>query len=601
MADPRTDLARAGAAAIRNGLERYQGERSRITRRARGRFESRDWSGAQRDARERLDLRDRLVHETIGNVRAELAGAVHDRAVWAGMKERFEDEVSDRIDFEIAQSFFNSVTRRVFATVGVDPTMEFLAADVPPPAEGPVPVYRVFARAVTTEELLRKILDAFAFSVPYADLAADVKLAATELDAHLRTLDDRQPIDQVEMAHPVFYRGKGAYLVGRIRRGAYLTPLVLPLVHDERGVSLDAILFTPEDASIVFSFTRSYFHVGMDRPREMVAFLRTLMPRKRVSEMYIAVGYEKHGKTELYREVQRHLATTGDVFVPPPGDKGLVMSVFTLSNLDVIFKVIKDEFPPPKQTTRRDVMQKYRHVFRHDRAGRLVDAQEFEHLVFPRDRFSPEVLDELTSLCGETVKVTRNRVGIQHLYAERRVTPLNLYIRERDEWTAREAVVDFGQALRDLAATNTFPGDMLLKNFGVTRHGRVIFYDYDELTPVTECSFRDMPAPRSGEEETSGEPWFYVGERDIFPEEFLPFLGLPGRLREVFLAAHRGLLTGRWWREMQEKVRAGEIVDIYPYREHQRLRYGRPHCEPPWGTVAEPVLVGDWEDLSGEE
>jgi isocitrate dehydrogenase kinase/phosphatase len=578
MLEPRTDLARAGAAAIRSAYEGFLAERTRITRLARSRFESRDWAAAQRDARERLDLRDRLLHETIGVVRAELGAAVHDRHVWGRMKELYEEDVAGRPDFEIGQSFFNSVTRRVFATVGVDPSIEFLAGDVEPPREGPVPVFRSFPRQVTTEALLRSILQAYAFSVPFADLAGDARLAAGELDAHLRTIDDRQPVDRVEMARAVFYRGKGAYLVGRMVRGAHLTPLVLALVHDERGVSLDAILFTPEDASIVFSFTRSYFHVEVERPRELIAFLRTLMPQKRVSEMYIALGFNKHGKTEMYREVVRHLATSGDSFVPARGDRGLVMSVFTLPSLDIVFKVIKDVFGPPKQLVRRDVVAKYRHVFRHDRAGRLVDAQEYEHLAFPRDRFSPEVLAELSTLCPGSVQVVADQVSVRHLYAERRVTPLNLFIREVDEWTAREAVLDFGQALRDLAATNTFPGDMLLKNFGVTRHGRVIFYDYDELTTVTDCVFRDLPGASDDVDLYGGGedgPPFYVGPNDIFPEEFLPFLGFPGRLKEVFLQTHGELLTGRWWRDIQERVRAGEIVDIFPYREYQRLRHGK--------------------------
>jgi isocitrate dehydrogenase kinase/phosphatase len=304
-----------------------------------------------------------------------------------------------------------------------------------------------------------------------------------------------------------------------------------------------------------------------------VAFLSSLMPTKRTSDLYIALGYHKHGKTELYREISRHIAETGESFVPARGDRGLVMSVFTLPGLDVIFKVIKDEFAPPKQTTRREVMDRYRHVFRHDRAGRLVDAQEFQHLAFPASRFSREVLAELRRDCPRTVEAGSDTVRVSHLYAERRVTPLNLFLREADEWTARQAVLDFGQALRDLAATNTFPGDMLTKNFGVTRHGRVIFYDYDELTPVTDCVFRDLPTPRYDEDETSGEPSFYVGPNDIFPEEFLPFLGLRGRVREVFLQAHGELLAGRWWRGVQERLRAGEIVDIFPYREEQRLRH----------------------------
>jgi isocitrate dehydrogenase kinase/phosphatase len=574
MGEERAALAHAGAQAIRVGFETYVGERARITRRARGRFEARDWPGAQSDARERLDLRDRVVHEIVGVVRAELGGAAQERAVWQRMKDRYEAEVESRADFEIARSFFNSVTRRLFATVGVDPTIEFLAADAPPPREL-APVHRTFPREVTTEALLTRILEAYAFSVPYDDLGRDARLAATELDAHLRELDDGQPIESVEMARPVFFRGKGAYLVGRLRRGRYSTPLVLALVHGEEGVVLDAILFTEEDVSIVFSFTRSYFHVDVDRPRDLVGFLSTLIPLKRVSELYTALGFNKHGKTELYREIGRHLDETRECFVPARGDKGLVMTVFTLPGLEVVFKVIKDQFAPPKQTTRREVMDKYRHVFRHDRAGRLVDAQDYEHLAFPVSRFSPQLLDELRASCGESVRVVGDEVAVRHLYAERRVTPLNLFIREADEWTARQAILDFGRALRDLAATNTFPGDMLTKNFGVTRHGRVIFYDYDELTRVTDCNFRDLPTARDGDEETAAEPWFYVGDSDIFPEEFLPFLGLRGRLREVFLAAHGELLTGRWWRGIQERLRAGEIVDIFPYREEQRLRYAR--------------------------
>jgi isocitrate dehydrogenase kinase/phosphatase len=575
MADQRAALAHAGADAIRRGFEAYIAERARITARAQGRFERRDWAEGQKDARERLDLRDRIVYETIGVVRAELGGAAHDRNVWNRVKERYEGDVEARPDAEIALSFYNSVTRRVFATVGVDPAIEFLAAERPPPAEGAVPTFRTFPRQVTTERMMESILRGYRFSVPWEDLGRDVRLAAIELDATLHELADRQPIDHVEMAAPVFFRGKGAYLVGRIRRGRYLTPLVLALAHGERGVVLDAALFTPEDASIVFSFTRSYFHVEVDRPREMVAFLSSIMPTKRVSELYISLGFNKHGKTELYREISRHIDETGEAFVPARGDRGLVMTVFTLPGLDVVFKVIKDEFAPPKQTSRREVMDKYRHVFRHDRAGRLVDAQEFEHLSFPAGRFSEAVLAELRRECPRHVREGDGTVTLQHLYAERRVTPLNLFVREADEWTARQAVLDFGKSLRDLAATNTFPGDMLLKNFGVTRHGRVIFYDYDELERVTDCVFRDMPGGGDDDDGWDGEPSFYVGPHDIFPEEFLPFLGLQGRMREFFLNAHGDLLTARWWREVQEQLRAGEIVDIFPYREDQRLHHAR--------------------------
>jgi isocitrate dehydrogenase kinase/phosphatase len=582
MPDLGADLARAGTEALRAGFDAFFTERARITARARARFEARQWAEGQADARARLDLRERVVNETVGTVRAELGGAAHDRDVWRRVKERYLAAVEGGLAPEIALTFFNSVTRRVFATAGVDAGIEFLAMDVPAPRSSTFPL-RTFRREVTTRALLHRILEAYAFAVPYEDLDRDARLAAIELDAQLRELRDGQPIEAVELAAPVFFRGKGAYLAGRLRRGRFTTPIVLPLVHGERGIVLDTILATPEDVSIVFSFTRSYFHVDAPSPRELVAFLASLMPQKRRSELYIAVGFEKHGKTEMYRELVRHIEESGDQFVPARGDRGLVMTVFTLPGLEVVFKIIKDVFAPPKQTTRREVMDKYRHVFRHDRAGRLVDAQEFRQLEFPLARFSPEVLAELRELCPGSIHEHGDRLRLGHLYAERRVTPLNLFIREADEWTARQAVLDFGTALRDLAATNTFPGDLLLKNFGVTRNRRVIFYDYDELARVTDCKFRDMPSggggPGGGDDDDlygwggASEPSFYVGQDDIFPEEFLPFLGLPGRLREVFLQAHGELLTARWWRDIQERVRGGEIVDIYPYRDEQRLRY----------------------------
>ncbi len=570
------ELARWGAAAVRESFASYQSEFKHITRRARLRFERRDWRGTQVDVLERLELRGRCIAHAVGELRGVLGAASTDPLLREQMKAEYERDLADRPDPELAKTFFNSVTRRIFGTVGVNPRTEFVATDVDPrPVFAGAPIYTIYPREATTEQLLTNLLQDYAFGVPYRDLAGDVRLAAAELDAHLRAADDAQPIDAIEMLKPIFFRGKGAYLVGRLRRGRTVSPFILPLLHGEGGVSVDAVLLAPHDASIVFSFTRSYFHVEVDRTGELIAFLKTILPTKPVSELYIAIGYNKHGKTVLYREIVEHLARTSDRFELARGDRGMVMIVFTLPSLDVVFKIIRDRFPPPKNVTRQEVIQKYALVFRHDRAGRLVDAQEFEHLVFERARFSPALLDELLHEAGETVRMDRDRIFIRHLYAERRVTPLNLFIREKDEWTARDALLDYGQSIRDLAATNTFPGDLLLKNFGVTRTGRVIFYDYDELCLVTDCKFRDIPRARDDEDEWAGEPTYYVGEDDVFPEEFLNFLGLPDRLRGAFVAAHGEILTADFWRRMQARHRAGDIVDIFPYREAQRLRHGR--------------------------
>jgi len=570
------ELAEKAASAIFSAYEDYQREFRSITRRARARFEARDWRGTQTDARERLLLRARCIRGVVEELGELLGARATDHGVWRRMRAGFEARIEPLPDRELAATFFNSVTRKVFGTVGVDPSIEFTGADVEAsPAAGARPIQQVYRRRESTEALVAAILRDRAFRASWRDLPGDARLAGAEIDSHLLSLEREGPLDAIEMLPPVFFRNKGAYLVGRIRRGDELHPLILPVLHEGDGLRLDAALLGTDDAAIVFSFTRSYFQVEADRPREMVDFVKTLLPHKPRSEIYISIGYNKHGKTELFREIQEHLLHTRERFEVARGDRGMVMAVFTLPSLDVVFKIIRDKFKPPKSTTREEVRSKYELVFQHDRAGRMPDAQEFEHLAFPRARFVPELLEELLQEAGETVRMEGDRVHIQHVYAERRVTPLNLFIRERDEWTARHAVLDFGQCLRDLSATNTFPGDLLLKNFGVTRTGRVIFYDYDELCHVTDCVFRDLPEPDE-DEETAGEAWFYVGGNDVFPEEFIRFLGLPERLRDVFVATHGDVLTAAFWRGMQERHRAGEVVDLFPYRHNQRLAHGLP-------------------------
>jgi isocitrate dehydrogenase kinase/phosphatase len=325
---------------------------------------------------------------------------------------------------------------------------------------------------------------------------------------------------------------------------------------------------------MVFSFTRSYFHADVPRPAEVIDFLRSLLPVKPIGELYNALGYHKHGKTELYRDLQRHLLRSDERFDRAPGASGMVMAVFALPSFDVVFKVIRDTFAPPKQTTRAEVERRYELVAQHDRAGRLVDAQGFEGLAFPRARFNRALLTELLDTASRSVRLDGDQVVIGHLYTERRVKPLDVYLEEADEGMALRAALDYGQALRDLAATGVFPGDLLLKNFGVTRHGRVVFYDYDELLPLSECRFRELPEPRTPEEELADEPWFAVGPGDVFPEELRRFVPFTGAARQVLLDAHGCLFDPAYWREMQARLAAGEIVDVFPYDAERRLHPG---------------------------
>ncbi len=549
----------------------YRAEFNAITGRARVRFEQCDWHGMQDDALERLDLYKKIIDGVAAETRAVLGEAVRQAEVWVQMKACYSRRIAGYGDVEIAETFFNSVTRRIFATVGVDPGREYVDSDFnAPPARSPQPVYHTYLAACPTTDWLRRVMADYAYATPYADLDRDVTLAAREINDHLRKTGFHS-IETVETLKAVFYRNTGAYIVGRLHAGGRCLPLVLALRHPPEGIMIDAVLMDEADVSIVFSYTRSYFHVEAENPHETIEFLKSILPLKRVAELYISIGYNKHGKTELYRDLLRHLAASTDKFEIARGDKGMVMLVFDLPSYDVVFKIIKDTFAYPKATSRQDVMEKYALVFKHDRAGRLIDAQEYEHLEFERGRFSDELVAELLRTAANSVTVNGDRIAIKHLYTERRMTPLNLYTREMPEAAAREVIVDYGQAVKDLAATNIFPGDMLLKNFGVTRHGRVVFYDYDELCLLTDCHFRELPETSDTDEELSADPWFYVGPNDIFPEEFIRFFGLPPRLREAFLEAHGDLLGVEFWTRMQDRHRAGEVVDIFSYKQSKRL------------------------------
>jgi isocitrate dehydrogenase kinase/phosphatase len=566
----------AAADAIHTAHEHWIRGFEEITRRAHQRFERRDWRGAQADATARLALYRIHLDGAVADVRDILEDAVLERTLWAAVKARHFEGLAGRPDAEVAQTFFNSVTRRIFSTVGADPAIEYLDPSAPPGAGvDPELVQRHVAPSMDAA-VARKILEAYQWSVPYAQLGRDAEQVAAIVRDSLAESPGMElgPVT-IDMLRPVFFRNKGAYLVGRVLRGDLVLPIVLPLIHAERGIVVDAVLMTENEASVVFGFSWSYFRVAAPRPRAMVEFLSSIMPLKRVDELYTAIGFNKHGKTELYRSLMQDLERPEARFAFAEGDEGMVMAVFTLPSFNAVFKIIKDRFGAPKNTTRQAVMDKYHFVFVRDRVGRLADAQEFEHLEFPRRCFPDDLLGYLLSVAGATVRVEGDRVIIRQLYTERRVTPLNLFLRDADEVTGCEAVLDYGNAIKDLAAADIFTGDMLLKNFGVTRHGRVICYDYDELCLLSECRFRRLPQPSSIEEEFAAEPWFHVGEMDVFPEEFRAFLVPPGLVRDAFLAAHGDLLDVELWQGVQRRLAAGEVFDVFPYRRSARLRRDR--------------------------
>ncbi len=565
-------LSNLGANQILEGFDGFINEFSAINQRAPRRFESRDWAGIQSDAVERLDLYSKTVGEVVGAIGALLEDRVEDSVLWVAIKAAYSRLISDRQDGELAETFFNSITRKVFTTVGVDSAVEFVDTEFDSqPRPSQAPLYRTYDNAESVTALVSDILGDARHGVDYADFEGNVVEVSERIERRLAGAGGLPVVEHAEVVRSLFYRGQAAYIVGLLYSGSLRIPLAIALRNGSKGVVVDAVLLTENEVSILFSFTRSYFQVDVARPYDMVRFLRRLMPRKRIAELYISIGQNKHGKTELYRDLLRHLQSTDERFEHARGTKGLVMIVFTMPGYDDVFKVIRDKFAPPKKTTRRTVMAKYKMVFQHDRAGRLMDVQDFQHLKFDRSRFSEELLAELLDEAGRTVSMEGDSVIVSHVYVERRIVPLDVFVREAPPSAAADAVLDYGQAIKNLASTNIFPGDLLMKNFGVTRHGRVVFYDYDELSPLTDVRFREIPEPRDDHDAMSAQPWFAVGERDVFPEEHEHFLGLNPELKGLFMGTHADLFRVEPWLGIQNRILDGELIEVFPYSEEARL------------------------------
>jgi isocitrate dehydrogenase kinase/phosphatase len=579
MANQQSDLlfAKLGAKIVRTGFEGFCDAFATITQRAFQRFERMDWHGMRRDTLERLDLYPKTVKETTDRIHNQLGSAAQRTQVWTSIRSLFLDACRHRRNAEIACTFYNSVNRKALIPFGIDPLLTFI--EKPPTDVLKESAHLRFAIEFEqmTADTVASILSRYDFRSTFADQGEDARRCAVRLGHLIDPITDQGQILRIEMLKTPFFRGMSAYLVGRLRWRNGQRPVIFVLDHEPQGILVHALLTTEDEMRILFSFSRAYFHVGTPHPGAIVAFLNKLMPTKRIAELYIGLGYHKHGKTELYRDLLRHQQVCSlDRFDYAPGKHGMVMITFNMPDDDLIYKLIRDRFGSPKRTTTQQVMDKYDYVFKHDRAGRLLDVQTFENLKLDDCCFTPELLSEIKTNATKAVSVKNSQVILLHTYVERRITPLDLFLKDAAPDIAEAVVIDYGRAIKDLARVNVFPGDMLIKNFGVTRLGRVLFYDYDELCPLLDCNFRNLPQSRHYEDELSDEPWFSVAEHDVFPEEFSAFLGLSPHLRQVFLKYHRDLFDTQFWLKTQAQIREDTLTHIRPYGTTQMLRQAPP-------------------------
>jgi len=572
----RRELIQRAAALVVDAFDDYNARFSDVTRRARKRFARRDWEGHRRDARVRIGLYDECIAETIGRLESLLAERLLSRTLWLDIHSEYAAAITGKLDAELYKTFFNTLTRRLFKTRGVDPGMEFVALDIEPTEQITHPIARnIHSCAETPSAAVERLLAEPALGCNPEHVPGDAARLAERLERDLVAAGDDRLLS-IELLQVVFYRDQRAYLVGRAFGASRWLPCIIALTHGEDGIRADALITRRRQVSQLFGFTYSYFHADLPTVGDAIVFLRTLLPDKPIDELYTVLGRVKQGKTERYRHFFKHLERTPEEHLrEAEGKRGMVMVVFTPPSYPLVFKVVRDHFAPGKKIGREHVLSQYRLVFNHDRVGRLIDAQEYRHLEFDRDRFDEKLLAQLDSECDRSVRIDDQRVLIRHCFVQRRVRPLDLYLREAAEDEAEAMVLDYGQAIKDLARSNLFPGDLFLKNFGVTRSRRCVFYDYDEVSLITDLNFRRIPAARTEEEEFADQPWYPVEPGDVFPENFPRFIDLSPRHRKLFASAHGELFDPDWWRELQGRLRRDPTGDVQPYPESARLAVSR--------------------------
>jgi isocitrate dehydrogenase kinase/phosphatase len=605
-AAPDAERATAIARAILAGFDRHYGLFRYNAQQAKSRFERGDWHGIRSLARQRIAFYDQRVREAAGHIEREFGDSGLDGddpsldALWQWVRRDFVSLLAEHRQPELAETFFNSVCAKLLhrtyfhnAYIFVRPAVatDYLESD-PPSFRSYYPLTEGWR-----ESLRRMIID-MGLACPFVDIERDLGFTLDEARRSLLAGGSPGVDCQLQVLRSLFFRNKGAYLIGRFVNEGERIPFAIPLLRDTSGrIYLDTLLTGVERVEALFNFSRAYFMVDMAVPSAWVRFLESLMPEKPQSELYTMLGLAKQGKTLFYRDMLHHLRHSDDRFVVAPGIRGLVMLVFTLPSFPYVFKVIRDR--RRKEVSREHIKERYQLVKLHDRVGRMADTWEYSDVPFPKSRIDPQLMAELMDSAPSLVEDDGDSIVIRHLYIERRMVPLNLYIERAGDADRDQAIVEYGDAIREMVAANIFPGDMLYKNFGVTRQGRVVFYDYDEVSYLTDCNFRRIPEPRTPEEEMASEPWYTVGPDDVFPEEFGTFLLGNPAVRKVFLRHHAELLAPEFWSERQRRIRAGLLEDVFPYPDSLRFRHritaqGRaveppPASPPPVLTETQPA------------
>ena len=552
-------------------------------------FEEKEWEKIENDSKLRLNFYDEQVDVFCKNLSSELkkqtlygAKAEFNETqkmdkfnsdFWKNTKHVYIELITSHKQPELAETFYNSVFCRIFSRsfynnqyIFTKPCVSLNYIDMDEPV-----IDSYFVDDGQLKETLTSVLNNYKFKCKFGNLDQDIERLQEQLIKQMPRLQSE--VFELQFISTPFIRGKCAYIVGKIVTQLHSdVPVLIALLNDEnKGLYVDSLLTDIGSISIIFSFSRSYFFITTDYPSAIVEYLKELLPGKTRAVLYSAIGLHKQGKTLLYRHFLKYSKITSEKLIIAPGIKGMVMSVFTFPMYPYVFKVINDQFAPPKMGTKEMVKDRYYFVKNHVRIGRLADTWEFSNVAFPLKDIDDALLKELEKKASSNIEIENDLLIIKHMYIENKMTPLNMYLETANIKQQNHIINDYGKAIDELINSNIFPGDMLTKNFGVTRQNRVVFYDYDEITLMSTPIFKKIPKAKTYEQEMASEPWYYVGQNDVFPEEFKYFMLPNPYMKEVFNKKYKKLLDADYWVSIQEKIKQNGVMDYYPYGSEKRM------------------------------
>jgi isocitrate dehydrogenase kinase/phosphatase len=541
-----------------------------LTSQAQIYFAAAKWQEIQRISSERISFYDNRVNECIEQLKKHIDDSEINTELWLDIKGYYTELLSFHPQADLAETFFNSVFCRLFHRKYFNNDFIFVNSTQMAPSVPMEEEYKSFFPIVEgLKPTIKEIVAQFDFQTPFIDLDRDIKHILKAFITQVPNINHSIHLMRFDILKAAFYRNKAAYIVGRIVSKQGVQPFIIPILHKkDRGLFIDAVLTDSTQMRVVFGFARAYFMVNTRSPSGIVNFLNQLMPNRTPAELYNAIGFHKHGKSEFYREFLNHLAHSNESFEVAAGTPGMVMEVFTHPTFPFVFKVIRDKFGDGKPFGKRTVLARYQLVKKHDKVGRMADTIEFSNVAFPVSRFPEKLLERLKKSIGQSLEFDNDLLIIKHLYIERRMTPLNLFLKDATDDDKRHVMAEYGQALKEMIAVNIFPGDMLLKNFGVTKHKRVIFYDYDEVQYLTEMNFRDMPKSDHG---LDYPETYSIAPQDVFIEQLTTFVTTDPYIKQLLIADHPELNKPEFWRIQQQKIIDGIMTDIYPYPESLRF------------------------------